>query len=174
MGIKIKEGKVETSTITANIENLQTKMPISVEGTSPDTVDPNFRGEELTLFSVPIPGAGFTLGDIVVGATIELPVRFELGCSGKFSVGVTFEGNAVESRVEMDLLNKDNNKFDKSAFKLKKPKWSLRELTNPAKITASLALKASLGLKFGVGEARAQVKLPIPEVSLELKPTIRK
>lgn len=142
-------------------------------------VHPKSWGNDVTLFSFPIPGAGFTLGNVAsFGASIELVTGVHSSFLGKLSAGVTFQGSTEDSAVTMDLLKKDNNKFDGSTFNLEKPEYSLRELANAATIKGNLGLKASLGFKLGVdgglGEARAQIVLPLPQLSLTLTPKTRK
>ena len=182
MSFQVKNQQLVASTVTANVQKFKSQFPISIEGALPDMVKsaaPAMHGKDITLVDLPIPGAGFSLGNVAsFGANIEIGAGLHASFKGKFSAGVKFQGSTEDSAVTMDLLKENHNKFDgASSFNLEKPEWSLRKFAQAAKVKANFGLKATLGFKLGadgsLGQARAEILLPLPLIALKLTPAFR-
>lgn len=180
---QVENAKLVASTVTGNIQKFKNKFVISIEGGLTDIglkQSPGMIGNEVTLFSEPVPGAGFTIGNVAsFGATIEVVTGFFTNLEGRFSMDVTFEGDIDNSALTMDLLGVHPNQFAGATdLNFQKPKWSMRKVSHGANVEGKLGLRASLGFKVGadgsLGQARAEIFVPLPKIQLTFAPAVSK
>ena len=180
---KVENAKLVASTVTGNIQKFKSKFVISIEGGLTDIAlarSTGTIGNEVTLFTYPVPGAGFTFGNVAsFGATIEVVTGVFTNLEGRFSMDVTFEGDIDDSAMTMDLLGVHPNQFDGATdLNFQKPQWSMRKVSHGANVQGKLGLRASLGFKVGadgsLGQARAEIFVPLPQIQLTFTPAVRK
>lgn len=174
---QVNDGKLVACTTTGNIQRATSKLPFSLELTSPNLLQKRLIDKDYTLIEETIPGTGFGIQNMFeIGGTFALIVGFH--ASGNIKLEVTLEGGTPNLAVTMDLGKQDNNVVAGTPFDLKTPQASVREDAQETSVTASIGAQISYGVKVGpdgqYGEALARAVFPIPEISIKLKPTASK